>query len=545
MNTTKHESATLAALATLLTQFLAAAAPAESLRLESPSLRVEIDAKTGHWSLLDKAADMRWPSANAASPGVAKGLEGDFQHEASGPNKVRLVASSGAAVVFALADDGRSVVLRYEGENLGERRVLEDAVSVTDTEKGAIVVPCREGLLIPADSGAAFQQTFGASEYEGCHIRLSDEARKLFGLFGSECGREWALPHSDFFEGLMGVAGKRFHNLKPESLGAHVIPFWEMVYHDCQACYGKYEYTADQAAEYVAHHVLCARPLHYHEIPDHCYWRDKPKGPKPNGPQACFTRTDQGWGADLHPTDAFLKTTQEVLGPLHAATAHERLGRFEFVAADRSLQRAVYGEGESATAVVVNFGRQDAKVHSRFGGDVLLPPWGFAIDAPRYAAFYAKRWNGRDYPEAALFTLQAINGQGLATATRIRVFHGFGDPKLVWGDVTYEVRRQAEIGLVARAASSAPVRPAAYEQPGSRLAVTPQNGSVAKFCFGMPGSVTRTGFTKVTVEDAFSPEKGYGFRSGKELEALDRGGSKIERPKDEYTASVYGAYRTK
>jgi hypothetical protein len=135
MNTTKHESATIAALATLLTLFLVAAAPAESLHLESPSLRVEIDAKTGRWSLLDKAADVRWPSADAASPGAAKGLEGDFQHEASGPNIVRLVASGGAAVVFELADDGRSVVLRYEGDNLGERRVLEDAVSVTDTEK--------------------------------------------------------------------------------------------------------------------------------------------------------------------------------------------------------------------------------------------------------------------------------------------------------------------------------------------------------------------------------------------------------------------------
>jgi hypothetical protein len=168
MNTAKHESATIAALATLLTLFLAAAAPAELLRLESPSLRVEIDARTGRWSLLDKAADVRWPSVGAASPGAAKGLEGDFQREASGPNTVRLVASGGAAVVFELTDEGRLVVLRYEGENLGERRVLEDAVSVTDAEKGAIVVPCREGLLIPADSDAAFRQTFGASEYEGC-----------------------------------------------------------------------------------------------------------------------------------------------------------------------------------------------------------------------------------------------------------------------------------------------------------------------------------------------------------------------------------------
>ena len=85
--------------------------------------------------------------------------------------------------------------------------------------------------------------------------RLSDEARKLFGIFGSECGREWALPHSDFFEGLVGVSGRYFHNLDPAKLGATVIPFWEMVYHDCQICWGKYGYSAGEAAEFVAHHA--------------------------------------------------------------------------------------------------------------------------------------------------------------------------------------------------------------------------------------------------------------------------------------------------
>ncbi len=35
--------------------------------------------------------------------------------------------------------------------------------------------------------------------------------------------REWALPHSDFFEGLVGVAGRHFHNLKAAGLGAQVI----------------------------------------------------------------------------------------------------------------------------------------------------------------------------------------------------------------------------------------------------------------------------------------------------------------------------------
>ena len=67
---------------------------------------------------------------------------------------------------------------------------------------------------------------------------------------------------------------------------------------------------------------------------------------------------------------------------------------------------------------------------------------------------------------------------------------------------------------------------------------------VRRFAFGTPTSVTRAGFTKVTVKDVFTPEKGYGFQSAEGLRAFDRGGSKIERPKDEYTASVYGAYRT-
>jgi hypothetical protein len=90
-------------------------------------------------------------------------------------------------------------------------------------------------------------------------IRLSDESRRIFGIFGSECGREWALPHSDFFEGLVGVSGRYYHQLNPDAFGAQVIPFWEMVYHDCQIAYGKYGYSAANAGSYVAHHVLSAR----------------------------------------------------------------------------------------------------------------------------------------------------------------------------------------------------------------------------------------------------------------------------------------------
>jgi len=84
----------------------------------------------------------------------------------------------------------------------------------------------------------------------------------------------------------------------------------------------------------------------------------------------------------------------------------------------------------------------------------------------------------------------------------------------------------------------------ATESPQSNVATNLQGVKVVKFTFGTPTSVTRTGFVKVTSKDEFTVQKGYGFRSTKGLLGYDRGGSEIVLPKDEYTASVYGAYRT-
>lgn len=104
--------------------------------------------------------------------------------------------------------------------------------------------------------------------------RLSDYARQVFGIFGSECGREWAIPHSDFFEGLTGVSGHTYHDEKlPERLGATVVPLFDLVYRDCIAMYGKYGYDPNQAAGYVLHHISLGRPLNYHSIPAHLYWK--------------------------------------------------------------------------------------------------------------------------------------------------------------------------------------------------------------------------------------------------------------------------------
>ncbi|MBM3879343.1 MAG: hypothetical protein FJ387_06440 [Verrucomicrobia bacterium] len=62
-------------------------------------------------------------------------------------------------------------------------------------------------------------------------------------------------------------------------------------------------------------------------------------------------------------------------------------------------------------------------------------------------------------------------------------------------------------------------------------------GEPLNFTFGTPTSVTRTGFTKVTVIDTFTSARSYGFETAQGLLAFDRGGSAMVRPKDEYTAS--------
>ncbi len=104
---------------------------------------------------------------------------------------------------------------------------------------------------------------------------LSKYARSQFGIFGSECGREWAIPCADFFEGLSGVSGGLYHNAGlMDQLGATQVPVFEMIYHDCIQIYGKYGYRPEKATAYVLNHLLAARPLNYHQFPPGLYWRN-------------------------------------------------------------------------------------------------------------------------------------------------------------------------------------------------------------------------------------------------------------------------------
>jgi hypothetical protein len=285
---------------------------------------------------------------------------------------------------------------------------------------------------------------------------LSDYGRGVFGIFGSEDGREWAIPHADFFEGLLGVSGRWFNNkeLLTET-GGTSIPLFETVFRDTIALYGKYGYDIMKSAEYVLYHISIGRTLNYHSIPPHLYW----KGPSQetdlqrlrgeidlNGPDV-FTRGDNGWAQGLHPLDRFIKNTYEILSPLHELTAEAQLAGHEFLSSDRKVQQTIFLQESVKTEVVVNAGQNDFRWRSNSGGEIILPPNGFLIESPAFVAFHSRLWNGISYSDtvAPLFTLRSMDGKSLNRSAEIHVYHGFGDARVKFRGSTREMKREGSL----------------------------------------------------------------------------------------------------
>jgi hypothetical protein len=280
---------------------------------------------------------------------------------------------------------------------------------------------------------------------------LSDYGREVFGIFGSECGREWAIPHSDFFEGLTGVSGRSYHDENLMSkLGATVVPLFELVYRDCIAMYGKYGYDPRRAAEYVLQHISLARPLNYHSIPPHLYWK---AGFQPatvlasNAPNpGLFARADGGWAAELHPMDRFVKNTYEILSPLNELTARMRMTQHQFLTPDRKVQQSTFGEGADAVLVVVNTGGSAFTYTSRSSGKVELPPYGFIAESKTFVAFHALSYGGLRYTAPVMFTLRSLDNRPLSRSRQVRVYHAFGSEQVRLGKATLSVPKEAIVG---------------------------------------------------------------------------------------------------
>jgi hypothetical protein len=225
-----------------------------------------------------------------------------------------------------------------------------------------------------------------------------------------------------------------------------VVPLFELVYRDCIAMYGKYGYAPEHAAGYVVHHISLGRPLNYHSIPAHLYWKQGAPFPDPaaatGSDSALFARGENGWAAGLHPMDRFIKNTCEILSPLNELTAQQPMAQHEFLTPDRKVERTTFGDGATAVRVVVNAGQNPVRCTANDGSEVLLPQYGFLVEAPTFAAFCATSWGGVRYDAPALFTLRSLDDQPLSKSQKIRVYHALGSDQIHLGTSTRTVRTE-------------------------------------------------------------------------------------------------------
>lgn len=332
----------------------------------------------------------------------------------------------------------KAVELARRPQNLTAVKKLTDANSYfIDTTYAAGLYECFDSLH-PLTKAGDMQWKQAISDY----------AREVFGSFGSEDGREWAIPHADYFEGITGVSGTYFANKNLlRDTGGVAIPLFELVYHDAIAAYGKYGYDAAESADYVLDHMILGRTLNYHSVPDHLYWKDasarEPGPPPANGRDlALFVRAGNGWAEGMHPADRFLKNTHEVLSPINEITGKMPMTRHEFLTADRKVERSVFSDGNETLEVVVNLGEKPFQWQSKLGGAIELPAFGFLVESPGFVAFRSMAWGGRRYEAAPLFTLRSLDGQPLIRSRRVRVFHAMGDSRLQFRGSTRSVVKE-------------------------------------------------------------------------------------------------------
>ncbi len=259
---------------------------------------------------------------------------------------------------------------------------------------------------------------------------LADFARRQFGVFGSEEGFEWAVPHAEYFEGLL--SHKTGANM-PSVKNGLVIPLFELVYGDSIAIYA---HQGDRAApdnpSYILDHVLYAE-MPVYEFGNHRYWTDASQDFKPAGgagDRLIFTR---GSGAGV--TDRFIRNTYEVLSPLNRVTAVLPMTDHRFVTPGREVESTRFGDDVDIT---VNYGSAPFTT-----GDTVLPRYGFLVSSPKLVAFCATRFLGVAYSEPTLFVLRSLDGQALDRSARVRVYRGFGGKQVAWrgGKVDVETER--------------------------------------------------------------------------------------------------------
>jgi hypothetical protein len=260
--------------------------------------------------------------------------------------------------------------------------------------------------------------------------QLCDYLRKQVGLFGSEEGREWGVPHADYFEGLM--SHKTGYNRTGIAAADIVIPMFEIVYGDAISIYA---HQSDRPRidnpSYILDHILYAE-MPVYQYGNHHYWTNPapPQGSQGQPLQESRMVFTKG-GRFSNLTDQFIKNTYEVLSPLGRTTALWPMTDHHFVTADRKVESTRFG---ADTNITVNYGNGDYTA-----AHAVLPQWGFVIESPTLVAFYARSYGGVKYAEPALFVIRSLDGKPLSSSRQVRIYHGFGDNRVEFRGKVLEV----------------------------------------------------------------------------------------------------------
>ncbi|MBU6399706.1 MAG: hypothetical protein KGS61_05260, partial [Verrucomicrobia bacterium] len=159
--------------------------------IDTPFVRFTIRAETGRYEILDKRAHVTWGSspfiprfgrAVLRRAGTAHPVDLRQCEVRQEGDSLRVIfhstaesAADGVQVRVRPIDGGRGLDFTYEpvGPTAVEGvRLLDEGLGISNSEGGYLVIPVREGLLLPADSGRAFIHQFDTSAYEGCHMEM-------------------------------------------------------------------------------------------------------------------------------------------------------------------------------------------------------------------------------------------------------------------------------------------------------------------------------------------------------------------------------------
>ena len=248
--------------------------------------------------------------------------------------------------------------------------------------------------------------------------QLCDYLRGQFGLFGSEEGREWGVPHADYFEGLMS---HRTHFQRPNDTDV-IIPLFELVYGDAIPIYAhQSDRPRPDNPGYILDHILYAE-MPVYDFGNHRYWT-RPGGDF-KAPQDAQARLVFAHKAGSGLTDGFIKNTYEVLSPLHRLTALLPMTDHHFLTANRRAESTRFGRDVEIT---VNYDTSDLVLNN-----AILPQYGFLIESPTLVAFHARSYRTMQFAQPTMLVVQSVDGKNLKSCRNIQMYGVFGERPVKW-----------------------------------------------------------------------------------------------------------------